>query len=152
MGTSAERRAWKSMHHRCYHSSDLYFHRYGGRGVYVCQRWHSFDEFAADMGRRPSRLHSVDRMNNDGSYTCGACADCAARQRPMNCRWATAREQTSNRSSTTMLTVRGVQKTMAEWCRIYRIKDNTLCGRLARGWPHEEALETPVGGRRERAA
>jgi len=59
---------------------------YGGRGIKVCAAWrHNFPAFLACVGRRPSRTHSIDRINNDGNY------------KPGNVRWATKQEQTDNR-------------------------------------------------------
>jgi hypothetical protein len=77
------------MRQRCINPQRDSFHRYGGRGISVCQRWDSFDLFFADMGPRPSSKHSIDRYpNNDGNYE------------PSNCRWATQIEQSLNRMST----------------------------------------------------
>lgn len=78
-------RRWYGMMHRCYRETATGYHRYGGRGIRVCDRWHSFEHFYADMGEAPSAL-SLDRINNDGNYE------------PENCRWATAKQQANNRS------------------------------------------------------
>jgi hypothetical protein len=82
-----EYEAWHQMKSRCLNSKDKRFKDYGGRGIAICERWqNSYEMFLADMGRRPSPQHSLDRFpNNDGDYE------------PTNCRWATRSEQQQNK-------------------------------------------------------
>jgi hypothetical protein len=71
---------------RCEQPTHIGYKDYGGRGITVCKRWReSYAAFLADMGRKPSLKHSIDRYpDNDGDYE------------PGNCRWATAKEQSAN--------------------------------------------------------
>ena len=70
---------------RCKYPGVNGFEYYGGRGISICERWHSFENFVADMDLKPTPRHSIDRINNEGNYE------------PDNCRWATPYEQTHNR-------------------------------------------------------
>jgi len=82
---------WASMKGRCYNPKASNFGNYGGRGITVCERWRNdFWAFVADMGEKPARGMSIDRMDGNKGYE------------PSNCRWATASEQNLNRRKPTI--------------------------------------------------
>ncbi len=110
-----EYRAWQNMRTRCYNPKATRFEDHGGRGIGVCDKWRKFSNFYADMGDKPSILHSLERIDNNGNYE------------PSNCRWATAREQASNRRNSVRITYNGITMIMADWVRHLWLKDsNTL--------------------------
>lgn len=86
MSRSPEYRAWGAIFQRCVNPKNKSFKNYGARGITICERWRTFENFLADMGPRPSKDHSIDRYpDNDDGY------------KPSNCRWATWDEQAANR-------------------------------------------------------
>lgn len=128
-----EYRIWLSMKERCDKPSNDHYHRYGGRGITVCERWRAnVESFLADMGPRPSRAHSVERLDNDGNYE------------PGNCVWATNTVQSRNRSNNRYVTFQGRRMAASEAAEIVGIKPLTLLARLRMGWPEHEAITVPV--------
>ncbi len=128
-----EYRIWTRIKSRCYNPNTTDYKYYGGRGIKMCDKWvHSFEKFFLDMGKRPSLLHTIDRIENNVNYT------------PKNCRWATRETQTRNRTNTKTLTYKGQTKPMAEWAEIIGMPYTTIQSRVARGWPVFKIIETPV--------
>ena len=106
MSSTPEFGIWTDIKTRCYNQNHIAFKHYGGRGIAVCERWlSSFENFLADIGKRPSRIHSIDRIDTNGNYE------------PENCRWATGIEQANNRRNNIRIVIDGTEKTLTEWCR-----------------------------------
>lgn len=134
--SSSEYKIWQGLWDRCTKPSHKQFVDYGQRGIAVCDRWRKFETFIADMGRRPSVSHSIERNDNDAGYT------------PENCRWATKREQARNRRSSRRLAFRDEVRTMAEWAEVAGLPYKIVKDRMGRGWSVKAALETPYTPRR----
>jgi hypothetical protein len=82
--------AWSGMKRRCLDPNNPKYPVYGGRGITVCDRWlgiEGFPNFMQDMGSKPSRRHSLDRIDVNGNYE------------PTNCRWATPHQQAWNKQN-----------------------------------------------------
>ncbi len=131
MKNSPTWRSWRSMKTRCLNPKYDNYDRYGGRGIKVCDRWLTFDNFLSDMGVKPTPDHTVDRINTDGNYE------------PGNCRWATDSEQGRNKSSNAMHTIDGHTRCLAEWCEVYDIPRSRVEVRLKCGWDILLALTKP---------
>ena len=125
-------RIWGGMKSRCLDETNKNYHRYGGRGILVCDRWLKFENFFADMGNKPVGLQ-LDRIDNDGPYS------------PENCRWATVKEQANNRRSNRWINFMGMRKTITQWSEYIGISLNVLNARInQRGWSAERAFTEPV--------
>lgn len=131
-----EYRTWADMCLRCDTPSQTSYPRYGGKGIKVCDRWKaSFEVFLADMGPKPSPLHSIERNNSAGNYE------------PENCRWATRAEQAANKSTTVRVVWQGAEVVACVLAKQLGKNPKIVCGRLAKGWTIERALSQPVGAR-----
>lgn len=117
---SPEYAVWAAMLQRCNNPKSKSYKDYGGRGIKVCERWQSFENFYADMGPRPDG-RSIDRINNDGSYE------------PENCRWATRVEQQNNRSANIVVTYGGQEMTIAQVSRASGVNFNRVYYEYGRG-------------------
>jgi hypothetical protein len=129
---STEYEAWKALRKRC---NDPNNKHYGAKGVKVCKRWDSFENFLVDMGPRPASpinaprsKFSIDRINNLKGYS------------PKNCRWTTQVEQRRNRVDSIYLTYHGKTQTPIQWAIELGISYNTLRGRLTRGLSIDRVL------------
>lgn len=111
---------WKGMIERCYSSTSRSFSDYGARGIAVCERWKKFDAFCADMGDRPSRLHTLDRRENDGNYE------------PSNCRWATREQQSNNKRDSVFVSIGALTLTLQQWARKLGVARQSIASRAKR--------------------
>lgn len=125
--------SWAAMIQRCTNPKNKWYHRYGGRGIRVCDEWlTSYESFLAHIGRKPSQKHSIERIRNDGDYE------------PGNVKWATQREQQNNRSSNRFLDYNGKRQSVADWSRETGIGIRTILSRLRYGWSEEKTLTCPI--------
>lgn len=120
-------KAWTSMRRRCLNPSCAAYGDYGGRGITVCDRWSSFENFYADMGDPPPGL-TLDRIDNDGPYS------------PENCRWATRQEQRLNQRCMRLIEHDGLSLSIADWAQRAGLSRSTLRDRLRRGIPLNQAI------------
>lgn len=113
-------RIWSLMIDRCTNQNTPGYVNYGGRGIFVCNQWRSFEGFYADMGDPPIDC-SLDRINNDGPYS------------PENCRWATSMHQANNKRTTRIVELRdGTLMPLAEACRAFGLDRKLTHQRLKR--------------------
>lgn len=120
---------WSQMRDRCGNPDHKQWKNYGGRGITVCERWHEFANFIADMGKRPAGM-SLDRKDNSAGYS------------RENCRWATTSQQSRNTRSNRMLEFNGTKKCLVDWATDLGINPSSLHERLSK-WPIDRALSTP---------
>jgi hypothetical protein len=133
MSNSAEFNIWQGIKERCNNKKAANYHRYGGRGIKICERWENdFSAFYEDMGSRPSSKHSIDRIDNNGDYV-----------KP-NCRWTTKKVQSNNRNNNKRLEYCGETRTVQEWCDKYKVNRSTFVSRLKRGLSVGESLFTAI--------
>lgn len=126
---AAEYMAWKNAIRRCEDPTIRYYSDYGGRGIFVCKRWRDdFSAFVADMGRRPSAQHTLDRVDNDGPYA------------PANCRWATPSQQNLNRRNTRWLVIEGERIPLVHAAERFGLPARRIYSRLRRGWSDADAV------------
>ena len=113
---------WNGMKHRCYNSEDEKYHRYGGRGISICDEWLNFDNFAKwSLNNGYADNLSIDRINNDGNYE------------PSNCRWTNNKQQCRNRRTNIKTQYNGKEMTLIEISEITNIPYVTLNDRYHRG-------------------
>ncbi len=136
---SSEYKIWQSMKSRCLNPNSTGYKHYGGSGITVCERWrNSFLDFLEDVGKRPEGM-TLERKNNNGNYT------------PKNCKWATWKEQSNNKSTSRLITFRGETKTVTMWSDELNIKRHIIFQRLdILKWSVDDALTIPVTVYRKR--
>jgi hypothetical protein len=128
------RNTWTAMVYRCTSPNSSSYHKYGGRGIAVCERWLTYENFVNDMGERPGKEYTIDRIDNEKGYF------------PGNCKWSTAKEQATNRrqrKDARLITYNGEEKPLKQWAEEFGLEYYTLDARIKRGWSVERALTEP---------
>jgi hypothetical protein len=124
---------WASLKDRCKNPKAKSYRDYGARGITVCERWHLFDNFLADMGEPPEPGWMIERTDNEKGYS------------PDNCIWATRIHQQRNTRRNRLITFNGETKTLAEWSEVLKINRRTLAARIdISGWSVPKSFTTPV--------
>jgi len=128
---STEYIAWRNMMYRCYKPTNGNFHRYGGKGITVCKRWHDFKNFLSDMGYKPASNLTLNRIRNKGNYTTS------------NCRWADGFVQQSNKNNNRRL---NNGETVAQAAKRLGLGKTTLLWRLNH-WTEIKSVSTKLRAR-----
>ena len=134
---------WAGMIRRCFNPNDQAYKDYGGRGITVAPEWTGrggFKKFIEHVGRRPSKKHTLDRLNNDGNY------------QPGNVEWRTRKQNARNRRNRLVIEAYGQRMLLIEWADELGFPYNVLRNRLNAGWTPEEVVGTPRGCDRSEAS
>lgn len=122
---------WSLMRDRCNNANNQSYKYYGGRGIVVAKEWDEFCVFLQDMGERPDGS-TIDRINPDGNYE------------PSNCRWATRKEQSRNRSYCRTVEFEGIDRPLWDLAEEYKLTATSLRRRIDAGWDLSRALNQPI--------
>lgn len=134
MARTSEYKTWATMIQRCYNPNNPEFKRYGGRGIKICAEWkNDFMAFYNHIGPKPSKKHSIDRINNEGNYE------------PGNTKWSLPQEQANNRRSNHKISINGWSLNISQWAKFAGLHQKTLSDRINKlGWPPEKAILKPI--------
>ena len=126
---------WRSMRERCNKPSNKKYHRYGARGVKVCDDWLNnfelFEKWAMANGYNPNAKLgecTIDRIDNNGDYC------------PENCRWVNIATQNRNTSKNILVDINGKTQTLSQWSAESGVPKTTLFYRYRRGWSGEDLI------------
>lgn len=124
-------KSWQNMIQRCTNPNYTNFHRYGGRGIRVCERWLSSSAFIEDMLPTWFDGATIDRIDIDGDYA------------PENCRWVTKQENIALSSRSIMVELNGTRMTVMQASKLASVHYMTVLRRIRAGWPIEKAVSEP---------
>lgn len=131
MSNTSTYNIWMGVKNRCDSKSSTVYKWYGAKGISYDKKWKTFEGFLEDMGQRPEGK-TLDRIDNSKGYS------------KENCRWATMKEQQNNKNSNRIFTIKGLTKTMADWCEEYNVNYKLVECRVNKyKWDIEKALTTP---------
>lgn len=124
------RNIWYGIKHRTSNPNHCHFKSYGARGIVLCERWVSVENFYADMVGDYAPGLEMDRIDNNKGYS------------PENCRWANKKVQANNRRSSRLITINGETRTLEQWIAYQNLKSSTVRQRIyGLNWPIDVALE-----------
>lgn len=124
---------WNAMMQRCHNPKNKQYPDYGARGILVCERWHSVENFIADLVGAPFEGAMLEREKNDEGYS------------PENCKWATRTEQNRNKRNNRLFEYNGRSQLIIDWAREIGMNHRTLVSRVYNyGWSMDKAINTPV--------
>lgn len=109
----------------------------------MCQWLNTAKNFLAFMGEPPQGM-SIDRINNDGNYSCGECVECIANGWPMNVRWATPKQQALNTRRNILITYKGRTQAASQWAEELGLKPSLITSRYHKGWTPEKILSSEM--------
>lgn len=128
--------SWYAMKQRCGNPKNRSYHNYGGRGITYPKKWESYQGFKEDMGETYKKGLTIDRINNNASYS------------KENCRWLDRKTQCNNMRKNVLITYQGITLTSTQWGEKLGLKEGTFKSRRIRGWTIERMmnpkLERPV--------
>ena len=133
--------AWKNIKERCYNPNSPNFKHYGGRGIFVCDKWKAnfkeFQQWSVENGYKKG--FSIDRIDNDKGYS------------PDNCRWVSKKEQANNKRNNHFLTYQGKTQTISQWAEEIGVSRELISRRINKlGWDVERTLtELPFVGKNQ---
>ena len=130
LSKSSEYKSWQGIKDRCLNANSPSFKYYGERGITICDDWKdSFEIFLNDMGKKPSKNHTIERLDVNKGYS------------KENCIWATKKQQANNRRSNYLLTYKGITKTRSEWADLIGVNVRTIASRCRDNKPIEQILK-----------
>lgn len=137
--------SWRAIQVRCNENAKEKYKDWAGRGITICDGYLDFNCFYRDVGDAPSSKHSIDRIDNNGHYSCGKCNECIINGWGMNIRWATREQQASNTRKAYRINIDGELVTLKDACKIKGLPYKQVHERVKRGgWDICIALNTPV--------
>jgi len=120
---------WRGIINRCTNPKAANYKYYGAKGITICEEWiNSPENFIKDVGERPNKTYSLDRIDNTKGYF------------KENCKWSTHKEQMNNRNNNILITFNNETKSINDWATQLNINMRTIVTRLRRGWSVEKTL------------
>lgn len=120
--------SWYAMKQRCGNPKNKSYHNYGGRGITYPKKWESYQGFKEDMEETYKKGLTIDRINNNESYS------------KENCRWLDRKTQCNNMRKNVLITYQGITLTSTQWAEKLGLQECTLKSRRLRGWTLERMM------------